>query len=73
MRIDTLAAVLVAVLVAGWLALLIAGLIFAAPFGVVGILVVLAVLAVLGWIFFRVVVERLRNAEDDFYEKNVQR
>ena len=73
MRIDTLAAVLVAVLAAGWLAMLLGGLIFAAPFGILGILAVLAVLAVLGWIFFRVIVERLRNAEDDYYEKNVQR
>ena len=72
MKIDTLAAVLVAVLAACWFAMLIGGLVFAAPFGVVGILFVLAVLAVLGWIFFRVVVERLRNAEDDYYEKNVK-
>ena len=73
MKIDGLAVVLVVVVACGWLLILIGGLVSAAPFGLIGVMVVLAVLAVLGWILFRVIVERLRNAEDDHYERTVDR
>ena len=73
MKIDKLALVLVVVLAGGWLAMLVGGLVYAAPFGAIGVVVVLAVLAVLGWILCRVIVERLHNAEDDHYERTVDR
>ena len=48
---------------------LIAGLIVAWPFGLIG----LVVLAAVGALFIKVLRDRLHNAEDDYYSRNVDR
>jgi hypothetical protein len=52
-----------------WALGLAAGLVAAFPFG----LPVLAGLGVLAFVFVRVVRDRLNNAEDDYYEKNIDK
>lgn len=50
-----------------WSAALLFGMIAAFPIGLIG----LAIYGVLGYILLRVVLQRLRNSEDDYYEKNI--
>lgn len=52
-----------------WLTAMVAGMIAAFPFGLLGLVGLLA----LGLLFIKVLRERLANAEDDHYEKNVDR
>jgi hypothetical protein len=61
--------ILVCLAVGLWALGLIAGMIAAFPYG----LPVLAVVAVVGYVVYRVIRERLENAEDDYYEKNVDK
>ncbi|MCB9958807.1 MAG: hypothetical protein H6843_09410 [Rhodospirillaceae bacterium] len=48
---------------------LIAGMIVAWPFGIIG----LVVLAAVGALFIKVLRDRLNNAEDDYYSRNVDK
>ncbi|MCP4327512.1 MAG: hypothetical protein GY791_03640 [Alphaproteobacteria bacterium] len=52
-----------------WLVAIIAGSIAAWPYGVLGLLALLAV----GLLFVKVVRERLASREDDYYSKNVDK
>lgn len=52
-----------------WLVAMIAGMIAAWPFGVLGLLALLA----FGLLAIKVLRERLNNREDDYYSKNVDR
>ena len=52
-----------------WIYLLIKGLIQAFPEGIIGFIVI----AGLGLLFLKVVRDRLRNKEDDYYDKNVEK
>jgi len=52
-----------------WIYLLIEGLVEAFPAGLLGFIVI----AGLGFLFFKVVKDRLRNKEDDYYDKNVDK
>lgn len=69
MKLDTIVLILVCVLAALWLLVLLAGLIAAWPVGLIG----LAVIAIPGYVLHRVIADRLRNREDDHYEKTVDR
>jgi len=61
-------AVLLAVLIA-WIVILIVGLLDAMPEGVIG----LAAIFGIGVLFLKVIRDRLRNKEDDYYSKNVKK
>lgn len=61
-------AVLLAVLIA-WIVILIVGLLDAMPEGVIG----LAAIFGIGVLFLKVLRDRLRNKEDDYYSKNVKK
>jgi hypothetical protein len=52
-----------------WIYLLIKGLIQVMPEGIIGFIVI----AGLGLLFLKVVRDRLRNKEDDYYDKNVEK
>ena len=52
-----------------WLVAMIAGMIAAWPFGILGLLALLA----FGLLAIKVLRERLNNREDDYYSKNVDR
>ena len=67
MKLDTLilgAVVLGALL---WATVMLMGLIAAWPVGLIG----LAIYAAAAYVIYRVVAERLRNVEDDYYERNI--
>ncbi len=61
-------ALLMAALIA-WVVLIIAGLIDSMPEGVIG----LAAIFGIGVLFVKVLRDRLRNKEDDYYSKNVKK
>lgn len=69
MSLDRLALIFVLVPVVLWLTIMVTTAIALFPFG----LVVLVVLGAVGYLFWRVISERLSNKEDDYYEKNVKR
>lgn len=69
MSLDRLALIFVLVPVALWLTIMVTTAIALFPYG----LVVLVVLGAVGYLFWRVISERLSNKEDDYYEKNVKR
>lgn len=69
MTLDRIALILIvagAVIYAG---ILVLGMIALFPFGLIG----LGIFAILGALFFMVVRQRLTNAEDDYYERNVDK
>ena len=52
-----------------WIYLMIKGLIEAFPEGIIGFIVI----AGLGFLFIKVVGDRIKNKEDDYYDKNVDK
>lgn len=56
-------------LVVCWLVAMVAGMIAAFPFGLIGLLALLGI----GLLFAKVVKDRLANKEDDYYSKKVDK
>lgn len=52
-----------------WIYLLIKGLIDTLPEGLIGFVVIIG----LGFLFIKVVKDRLNNKEDDYYDKNIDK
>lgn len=52
-----------------WIFLLVKGLVNALPEGLIGFAVIIG----LGFLLMKVVKDRLRNKEDDYYDKNVDK
>ena len=69
MRLDTIALGLVVALAIMWVAFAFAGLVAAWPYGLIG----LVVLGVIGYLIYGVIRQKMDNAEDDYYEKNVEK
>jgi hypothetical protein len=67
MKLEHIALASVVVFAVLWLATFVTGLLVAVPFGIVGLVPV----AVIGGLLVAVIVQRLNNREDDYYEKNV--
>ncbi|RLD78057.1 MAG: hypothetical protein DRJ10_10945 [Bacteroidetes bacterium] len=61
--------VLLSIVAAGWLVAILAGMIAAFPFGLIGLVVILGI----GFLFAKVVKDRMGNKEDDYYSKNVDK
>lgn len=68
MKLDRLALIIICIVVALWAIMLLTGMLLA-PWG----WLMLFVVAVPAYFIYRVVRDRLGNAEDDYYEKNVER
>lgn len=66
---ETIAYALLAIVALVWLVAIVTGMIVAFPFGVIGLMVLLAV----GLLFIKVLKERLANTEDEHYSKNVDK
>ncbi len=68
MPLETLA--LIVVIIGGviWLAVMLMGIVATFPIGLPALLVLL----VAAYFLYRVVKERLGNAEDDYYDKNIK-
>jgi len=60
--------ILLAIVAACWLIAMLVGMVAAFPFGLIG----LAALAGVGFLFAKVVRDRLANKEDDYYSKNIK-
>ena len=67
--IETIAYVVLGSVAVAYLVAMIAGLIALWPWGIVG----LVVLAAVGALFWKVLRDRLTNAEDDHYSRNVHK
>lgn len=67
MRLDTIALVIIIIFGVLWLAIWITGLLTAIPFGIFGLGLIAIALALL----IMVIYQRLTNAEDDYYDKNI--
>lgn len=52
-----------------WIFLLIRGLVDALPEGLIGFVVIIG----LGFLFIKVIKDRINNKEDDYYNKNVDK
>jgi len=61
--------ILLSIVAAGWLVAMIAGMIAAFPFGIVGFIAILGI----GFLLAKVVKDRMENKEDDYYSKNVDK
>jgi len=68
MSIDKIALIPVVLLGSLWSLLILTSAISFWPFG----LLVLLVFSLFGYVLFRVLLDRLRNEEDDHYENNVK-
>ncbi|MEO0545003.1 MAG: hypothetical protein AAFY99_14395 [Pseudomonadota bacterium] len=71
MKLDTIVLIIVAIAAGTYFFALLAGAIAASAFGV-GIPFVFILLVGL-WIVIRIINERRSNAEDDYYENNVEK
>ena len=61
--------ILLLIVVVCWLIAMLAGMIAAFPFGIIGLLAIAGV----GFLFAKVVKDRLANKEDDHYSKNIEK
>ncbi|RLD68991.1 MAG: hypothetical protein DRI95_01490 [Bacteroidetes bacterium] len=61
--------ILLSVAAAGWLIAILAGMIAAFPFGIIGFIAIVGI----GFLFAKVVKDRLENKEDDYYSDNVEK
>ena len=69
MKLDQIVLIIVVVLAIGWVLTVAGGMVSVMPWGLLG-LVPLAIFIAILW---RVIYQRLNNAEDDYYEKNVDK
>ncbi|MBC8232171.1 hypothetical protein H8E77_21715 [bacterium] len=61
--------VLLSIVALCWLIAMFAGMIAAFPFGIIGLLAIVGI----GFLFAKIVKERLANKEDDYYSKKVDK
>jgi len=66
---EKIALVLISLVACAYIGSLAVGLIMFFPFGLIGLLV----LAVVGGLFVKVLMDRLNNSEDDYYVKNIDK
>ncbi len=64
---ETIAYIILGALAVLYIGVMIFGMVAAFPWGILGLLVMLAI----GLLFIKVVLQRLQNKEDDYYEQNV--
>lgn len=69
MKLDQIALGIIALYAIMWIGLVVTGLLVAVPFGAIGLIP----LAILLGLLISVIVQRLRNKEDDYYDKNVDK
>ncbi len=69
MRLDAIALAIVIVFALLWLGVTVTGIIAAVPFGVLGLVPIAIIVGLLAVVIY----QRLNNAEDDYYDKNVDK
>ena len=65
---ENIGYILLAIVAACWLVAMLIGMIAAFPFGVIGLLAI----AGIGFLFAKVVKDRLANKDDDYYSKHIK-
>ncbi len=66
---ENIGYVLLGIVAVSWLVAMLAGMIAAFPFGLIGMAGILG----MGFLFAKVVKDRLANDEDDYYSKHVEK
>jgi F0F1-type ATP synthase assembly protein I len=61
--------ILLSIIAIAWILGIIAGMVAAFPFGLIGLIVLVGI----GLLFAKVVKDRMNNTEDDYYSKNVDK
>jgi hypothetical protein len=69
MRLDAIALAIVIVFALLWLGVTVTGIIAAVPFGALGLVPIAIIVGLLAVVIY----QRLNNAEDDYYDKNVDK
>ncbi len=67
--LEKIALILIGLVVLAYITMLTIGMIMAFPFGLLGLLL----LALVGFLFVKVLLDRLSNQEDNYYAKNVDK
>ena len=68
-KMETLAYAILLIVAIIWLIAMIAGMVAAFPFGLVGLVIIFA----FGLLFIKVIKQRIESREDDYYAKKVQK
>ena len=66
---ENIGYVLLGIVAACWFVAMFVGMIAAFPFGIIGLVAISGV----GFLFARVVKDRLENKEDDYYSKSIDK
>lgn len=66
---ENIGYILLAIVAVCWLIAMIAGMIVAFPVGIIGLVAIVGI----GFLFAKVVKDRLANKEDDHYSKTVEK
>lgn len=69
MKLDTLLLIFILLCIAVYAIFIAVGFIAILPWGLIG----LGVIGIFAFIVYKVGMDRLRNAEDDYYEKNIHK
>jgi len=69
MKLDQIALIIVVAMAVAWLVVFAGGMMQIMPYG----FIVLIPLALFLWIVVRIVQQRLKNKEDDYYHKNIDK
>ncbi len=64
---ENIGYVFLGIVVIAWFIAILSGVIMAFPFGLIGLFAIIG----MGFLFAKVIKERLRNKDDDYYSKNV--
>ncbi len=66
---ERLGYILLSIIAIAWILGMVAGMVAAFPFGLIGLIVLVGI----GLLFAKVVKDRINNTEDDYYSKNVDK
>jgi Flp pilus assembly protein TadB len=67
-RMEYAGYILLIIVVACWLIAMLVGMVAAFPVGIIGLVAIVGI----GFLFAKVVKDRLSNKEDDYYAKNIK-
>ena len=66
---ENIGYILLGIVAVCWIAAVIIGVVVAFPFGLIGLIAIIGI----GFLFAKVVKDRIENKEDDHYTKNVKK
>ncbi len=66
---ENIGYILLGIVAVCWIAAVIIGVVVAFPFGLIGLVAIIGI----GFLFAKVVKDRIENKEDDHYTKNVKK